>query len=155
MARNGRERQPDDLRREAADRLAAVKRTAAALEDRLRERTDQLGEAFDRTRDQVHHVDAFVRRHPYWFIGGAVGLGIALARRSGGRVDLTANDGVRYVLVERDSRPGVVRSLLGGAAALALRHGVSWLAGRLDDPHHEEGESPFSPPDRKVGRREP
>ena len=150
MARNGRERQPDDLRREAADRLAAVKRTAAALEDRLRERTDQLGDAFDRTRDQLQHVDAFVHRHRYWFIGGAIGMGIALSRRGGDRVNVTTGgcDGVRYVLVER-ARPGVVRSLVGGVAALALRQGVSWLGSRLDASHEEE--DPLLLPPRRHG----
>jgi hypothetical protein len=150
MARNGREREPDDLRREAAERLAAVKRTAAALEDRLRERTDQLGDAFDRTRDQLHQADGFVHRHRYWFIGGAVGVGLALARRGGNRLNVNASggDGVRYILVERSPRPGVVRSLLGGVAALALRQGVSWLGSQLDGSR-EEGEPLLLP----AGRR--
>ena len=154
MARNGRERQTRaDLRREAADRLAAVKRTAAALEDRLRERTEQVGDAIDRTVDQLQSFDDFVHRYRYVFIGGALGLGVALARRCARsrRPQLTANggNGVRYVLVERPHQRGVVRSLLGGVAALALRHGASWLVDRLDQPHEDEG-PPLLPPGRRV-----
>jgi len=151
MARNGRERQTrEDLRREAADRLAAVKRTAAALEDRLRERTEQVGDAIDRTVDQLQSFDDFVHRYRYVFIGGALGFGVALARR-GSRRPQTASggNGVRYVLVERPHQRGVVRSLLGGVAALALRHGASWLVDRLDQPHEDEG-PPLLPPGRRV-----
>ncbi len=149
MARNGRER--EDLRREAADRLAAVKRTAAALEDRLREGSERVGEAIDRTRDQLHSVDHFVHRYRYAFIGGAVGLGIALARRSSRRTELTSSraNGVRYVLVERPQQRGVVRSLLGGAAALALRHGASWLVDRLDQSDEDRGPL-LLPPGRRA-----
>lgn len=153
MARNGRERQTrEDLRREAADRLAAVKRTAAALEDRLRERTEQVGEAIDRTRDQVKSADQFVHRYRYAFIGGALGLGIALGRRRRPRrTELTASgsNGVRYVLVERHQQRGVVRSLLGGVAALALRHGASWLVNQLDSQEDDKGPL-LLPPHRRA-----
>lgn len=153
MARNGRERQTrEDLRREAADRLAAVKRTAHALEDRLRERTEQVGEAIDRTRDQLQSFDQFVHRYRYLFIGGALGLGVAMGRRRPRRRELGATagngNGVRYVLVERPQQRGVVRSLLGGVAALALRHGASWLVDQLHGEEEEEG--PLLLPPRRA-----
>lgn len=156
MARNGRERQTrEDLRREAADRLAAVKRTAAALEDRLRERTEQVGDAIDRTRDQIQSFDQFVHRYRYIFIGGALGLGVAMGRRRKRRPQLTATagDGVRYVLVEKPQQRGVVRSLLGGVAALALRQGASWLVDQLDSSPEEE-EGPLMLPPRRRARVE-
>lgn len=74
------EEEVDELRREAALRREAVKRTAAALEDRLRERSVQVGEVFDRTRDRLHRVDDTVTKYRYLFVGGAVGVGLALAR---------------------------------------------------------------------------
>jgi ElaB/YqjD/DUF883 family membrane-anchored ribosome-binding protein len=156
MARNGRERQTrEDLRREAADRLAAVKRTAAALEDRLRERTEQVGEAIDRTRDQLHSVDQFVHRYRYAVIGGALGLGFALGRRGRRRSKVSASNGagVRYVLVEQPRQRGVVRSMLGGVAALALRQGASWLVDQLG-PKDEEDEGPLMLPPRRRARSE-
>lgn len=141
MARNGRERReedesPDELRKEVAVRREAVKRTAAALEDRLRERTEQVGEVFDRTRDRLQEVDRAVQKYRYLFIGGAVGLGFALARRRRAR-DIqpkAAAEPARYILVERSgARPGLLRSLAGGAAALALRQGLGWLTHRLEE----------------------
>jgi hypothetical protein len=151
MARNGRERQREDLRREAADRLAAVKRTAAAIEDRLRERSEQVGEAIDRTRDQLHSVDQFVHRYRYVFIGGALGLGLVLGRRGTRRSKLGAKngEGVRYVLVQQPQR-GVVRSVLGGVTALALRKGASWLVDLLERPDEEEKEPLLLPPHRRA-----
>jgi ElaB/YqjD/DUF883 family membrane-anchored ribosome-binding protein len=154
MARNGRERQTrEDLRREAADRLAAVKRTAAALEDRLRERSDQVGDAIDRTRDQIQSLDQFVHRYRYVFIGGALGLGVVVGRRRRTRrpeLTATGGNGVRYVLVERTQQRGVVRSLLGGVAALALRQGASWLVDQLDRPQEDEEVPLLLPPRRQA-----
>ena len=149
MGRNGRERDTrDELRREAADRLAAVKRTAAALEDRLRERSEQVGEVIDRTRDQLHGVDDLVHKYRYLFIGGALGVGFAIARRGRRRTVDALEDGgderIRYVMVDRP-RQGVVRSLLGGLAALALRQGASWLTHQLT-PDDEEREQHGLPP---------
>jgi ElaB/YqjD/DUF883 family membrane-anchored ribosome-binding protein len=156
MARNGRERQTrEDLRREAANRLAAVKRTAAALEDRLRERSEQVSEAVDRTRDRLHRFDDVVHRHRYAFIGGALGLGLVLGRRRRPRrLELGAGGDTRYILVERAPRPGVVRSVLGGLAALALRHGMSWLVSRLDTDDPDDRREPYLlPNERRAERR--
>ena len=130
----------DELRREAAARREAVKRTAAALEDRLRERSEQVGEVFDRTRDRLHQVDHAVTKYRYLFVGGAVGVGFALARRR--KVAANGHDGhVRYVMVERQGgRPGLLRSLAGGLAALAMRQGMEWVTRQMhgerddDDP---------------------
>jgi len=139
---SARQQYGGDLQHEVEVRRAAVKRTAAALEDRLRERSEQLGEAFDKTRDRVQEIDRLAHRYRYALIGGAIGLGFGLARRGGsGRVAVTpagGGDGIRYLLVERPAaRPGLLRSLLGGVTALALRQGVNWLGHwleRSDDP---------------------
>jgi ElaB/YqjD/DUF883 family membrane-anchored ribosome-binding protein len=143
MGRNGQERESQhELRREAAERRASIKRTAAALEERLRERTDQIAEAFDRTRDQLEGADRLVHKYRYAFLGAAVGLGFALSRRrrAGGGAAAAASpggtNGIRYVLVER-GKPGLLRSLAGGVAALALRQGAEWLLGRMDSSDDE------------------
>jgi ElaB/YqjD/DUF883 family membrane-anchored ribosome-binding protein len=149
MPRNGREQSNEDLRREAALRRAAIKRTAQALEERLRQRTGQIAEAFDRTRDQIEGFDDLVHRHRYLFIGGAVGIGLALARRSSRRhaAPVAPSNGIRYVMMERP-RPGLLRSLAGGLFALALRQGAQWLAGRLSQSDDDEPLMlpPASPP---------
>jgi hypothetical protein len=138
MGRNGERQTSTDLRREAALRRESIKRTAAALEDRLRARTDQLADAFDRTRDKLTVLDRVVHDYRYAFLGGAIGIGFALSRRRAKRAArLALPNGTRYVLVER-ARPSVFRSLVGGAAALALRHGVEWLLRSMDESGDEE-----------------
>jgi len=146
MSRNGRERESSELRREAARRRESMKQTAMALEDRLRERTEQISDAVGRTRQQVGKVDQLVRRHPYLFLGGAIGAGLALSRSSSNRlvpID-KANGRGAYVLVER-RQSGLVRSLLGPLAAFALRQTIAWLAGYLDGPHGEESHDDDDP----------
>jgi hypothetical protein len=142
----------DELRREAAVRREAVKRTAAALEDRLRERSEQVGEVFDRTRDRLHQVDDTVTKYRYLFVGGAVGVGLALARRRrpAAAVANGQSGGVRYVMVERPtSRPGLLRSLAGGLAALALRQGMDWVAGQMDGRDDDDDDAPLLPSGRR------
>lgn len=137
MGRNGET--SSELRREAALRRESIKRTAAALEDRLRARSDQLADAFDRTRDKLTLLDRVVHDYRYAFVGGAIGIGIALGRRRANRaarMDVPA-DGMRYVLVER-ARPGLLRSLVGGLTALAARQGIEWLAQNLDQTGEDE-----------------
>lgn len=149
MGTNGHRREsPRKLRRESEERRRAIKATAAQLENRLRERTEQIGEAIDRTRNQLEVVDDLVHRYRYLFIGGALGIGFALARRGRSKPpQLPPPDGeVRYVVVDRPHQPkGLARSLAGGLAALALRHGAAWLTHRLT-PAQEGDEEPYAPP---------
>jgi hypothetical protein len=146
MGRNGRESDTRaELRREAANRLAAVKQTAAALEDRLREKTEQIHEAVDRTVTGLHQADKVVHRYRYALIGGAAALGFVVARRRANRVPAAPAGGTRYVLVAPQRQPGVVRSLMGGLAALALRQGLTWLLHRLEGSH-ESHEQRLLPP---------
>lgn len=152
MGSNGHHREnPRQLRREAEERRRAIKETAAQLESRLRERTEQIGEAIDRTRNQLEVVDDLVHRYRYLFIGGAVGIGFALTRgRRPKPPQLPPPDhGIRYVVVDKPHQPkGLVRSLAGGLAALALRHGVAWLTQRLTPP--DEDEAAYEPPPRRA-----
>lgn len=138
----------DELRRESAVRRQAVKRTVAALEDRLRERSEQVGEVFDRTRDRLHQVDHAVTKYRYLFVGSAAGLGFALARRRRRSATSNGHSGgdVRYVMVERPpgGRPGLLRSLAGGLAALALRQGMDWVTSQMDDRRDDDDDDPLS-----------
>ena len=160
--RNGHDKPVDLLRVEAAERRAAVRRTAAALEDRLRERTDQVGDAVDRARETVeqardtvanargklHGVDEFVHRYRYPILGGAVGLGLLFGIRRARRpreVD-GVEEAVRVVL-ERQ-KPTVFRSLLGAAAALAMRRGIEMLSQRFMEEQRDPYEPLLLPPGR-------
>ena len=162
--RNGHDKPADLLRREAAERRAAVRRTAAALEGRLRERSHQVSEAVDqaretveqardtvvRTRGKLHGVDTFVHRYRYPLIGGALGLGVVLGVRRGRRVrrEMTSVEEAVRVVLERQ-KPSIFRSLLGAAAALAMRRGIELLSHRLmDDEPHPSYEPLLLPPGR-------
>lgn len=153
--RNGHDKPVDLLRREAAERRAAVRRTAAALEDRLRQRTEQVGDAVDQARDTVaqargklHGVDTFVHRYRYPLIGGAVGLGLLMGVRRARRPrEVNGVEEAMRVVLERQ-RPSVFRSLLGAAAALALRRGIETLSRRLMDEPRESYEPLSLPPGR-------
>jgi ElaB/YqjD/DUF883 family membrane-anchored ribosome-binding protein len=157
--RNGHDKPAELLRREVAERRAAVRRTAAALEDRLRERGHQVSEAVDQARDTVeqardtvanargklHGVDTFVHRYRYPLIGGAVGAGLLLGvRRAARRPREREVDGVEEavrVVLERQ-RPSVFRSLFSAAAALAMRRGIEILSRRLMDEEPRESYEP-------------
>ena len=148
MARNGHK--SETLRRESADRRAAVRRTAAALEDRLRFRGHQVSEAVEqardtveRTRGKLHGVDNFVRRYRYPILGGALGLGVVLGIRRRRRPQQVASveDAVRVVL-ERQ-RPSMFRSLFGAAAALAVRQGIALLSERMGGDDSEFTREPL------------
>jgi ElaB/YqjD/DUF883 family membrane-anchored ribosome-binding protein len=151
QGKEARAQTSEELRDEAALRRAQVKRTAAALEDRLRERAEQIGQAIDRTRDKLEEVDEAAHRYRYVLIGAAVGLGFMIARRGSRQMAMTSGteDGVRYVMVQRPERPGVLRSLLGGLTALALRQGMDWVVRRLDEPEEPEGQRQLPPPGRR------
>jgi hypothetical protein len=155
--RNGHDKPATLLRREAAERRAAVRRTAAALEDRLRHRGHQVSEAVEharetveRTRGKLQGVDTFVHRYRYPLIGGAIGAGVLLgihrARRprdASGSVE----EAVRIVLARQ--KPSMFRSLLGAVAALALRRGLAVLSHQLmDDEPHPSYEPLLLPPGR-------
>jgi len=138
VARNGHHREVDLLKREAAERRAALRRTASALEERLRERTQRVTSAARRTRETWAGVDDFIHRNRYLVIGGAVGLGAMLALRGRRRRTYRArsmDQAVRFV-VERP-RTSPVRSLLGAVSALALRQGLAWLGHRLEECEDE------------------
>ena len=154
MGSSGHHREsPRKLRRESEERRRAIKETAAQLESRLRERTGQIGEAIDRTRNQLEVVDDLVHRYRYLFIGGALGIGFALTRGRRPKPPQlpAAEEGVRYVVVDKPDQPkGLMRSLAGGLAALALRHGVAWLTHRLTpQQEHEHDRAPLDPPLRR------
>ena len=162
MASNGHGKPAESLRREAAERRAAVRRTAAALEDRLRVRGHQVSEAVDHARETVEHaretvvhargklhgVDTFVHRYRYPILGGAVGLGVVLgirrARRP--REATSVEEAVRLVM-ERQ-KPSMFRSLLGAAAALAVRRGIELLSHKLMNERDESYEPLLLPPGR-------
>lgn len=161
-ANNGQDKSADSLRREAAERRAAVRRTAAVLEDRLRERGQQVGEAVDQARETVeqardtvaqargklHGVDTFVHRFRYPLIGGAVGLGLLVGVRKNRRpreVD-SVEEAVRVVLARQ--KPTFFRSLLGAVAALAMRRGMEMLSHKLMNDQRDPYEPLLLPPGR-------
>lgn len=153
--RNGHEKSGELLRREAAERRAAVRRTAAALEDRLRQRGHQVSEAVDqardtvaRTRGKLHGVDTFVHRYRYPLIGGAVGAGLLLGvRRAQKQREVTSVEEAVRVVMERQ-KPSVFRSLLGAVAALAMRRGFEMLSHRLTNDSRDPYEPLLLPPGR-------
>jgi ElaB/YqjD/DUF883 family membrane-anchored ribosome-binding protein len=156
--RNGHDKPATLLRREAAERRAAVRRTAAALEDRLRHRGHQVSEAVEQARDTVERtrgklqgVDTFVHRYRYPLIGGAIGAGVLLGVRRARRppdASASVEEAVRIVLARQ--KPSMFRSLLGAVAALALRRGLAVLSHQLmEDEPHEPYEQPLQlPPGR-------
>jgi ElaB/YqjD/DUF883 family membrane-anchored ribosome-binding protein len=156
--RNGHDKPAQLLRREAAERRAAVRRTAAALEDRLRQRGHQVSEAVDhardtveRTRDKLQGVDTFVHRYRYPLIGGAIGAGVLLGVHRARRprdASGSLEEAVRLVLAKQ--KPSMFRSLLGAVAALALRRGLAVLSHQLmdDEPPHPSYEPLMLPPGR-------
>lgn len=156
--RNGHDKPATLLRREAAERRAAVRRTAAALEDRLRHRGHQVSEAVEQARDTVERtrgklqgVDTFVHRYRYPLIGGAIGAGVLLGVRRARRppdASASVEEAVRIVLARQ--KPSMFRSLLGAVAALALRRGLAVLSQQLmEDEPHEPYEQPLQlPPGR-------
>lgn len=162
MASNGHDKPAVLLRREAAERRAAVRRTAAALEDRLRVRGHQVSEAVDHARDTVEHardtmvhargklhgVDTFVHRYRYPMIGGAVGLGVVLGvRRTRRPRQMTSVEDAVRVVLERQ-RPSVLRSLLGAVTALVIRRGIEMLSRELMNEPRESHEPLLLPPGR-------
>ena len=155
---NGHEKPAELLRREAAERRAAVRRTAAVLEDRLREGGHAVSEAVEqaretvaRTRGKLHGVDTFVHQYRYPLMGGAVAAGLVLGVRRARRPRPAANveEAVRLVLARQ--KPSLLRSLFGAVTALAVRRGIELLSHRLmDEPHepHEPHEPLLLPPGR-------
>jgi hypothetical protein len=156
VATNGHDKPAALLREEAAERRAAVRRTAAALEDKLRRRGHEVSEAVDHARETVeqaretvadargklHEVDTFVRRWRYPILGGAVGLGVVLGVRRARRPrEMTSVEDAVRVVLERQ-RPSMFRSLFGAAAALAVRRGIEVLAHRLME---DESRGSFEP----------
>ena len=155
---NGHEKPAELLRREVAERRAAVRRTAAALEDRLRERGHAVSEAVDQARETVAHargklhgVDTFVHQYRYPLIGGAIAAGLVLGVRRAGRPrESTTNveEAVRLVLARQ--KPSFLRSLFGAVTALALRRGVELLSQRLSDEPRAPHDPLMLPPGRSY-----
>jgi hypothetical protein len=102
----------------------------------------------EHARGKLHGVDTFVHRYRYPILGGAVGLGVVLgihrARRP--REATSVEEAVRVVLERR--KPSMFRSLLGAAAALAVRRGVELLSRRLMNERDESYEPLMLPPGR-------
>ena len=149
MARNGHHKQVELLRREADERRAALRRTAHALEERLKESSHRVTSAVERTRESLEGFDSFVQRHRYLIIGGAVGVGamIGLRRRSP-RVHRARDldQAVRFVVEQRRPRRSAFRSLFGTALAMAARQALAYATERFYPP--EEYEHLALPPGR-------
>jgi ElaB/YqjD/DUF883 family membrane-anchored ribosome-binding protein len=141
-----REHEAGELRRESAERREAMRRTASALQDRLREKTHRIEEAVDRTRDTLTAVDRAVRRHRHLLAGGAVGLGLYLGLRHGRRrADRDAERSpYRYARVERP-QGSVLGSALSAVAGMALRAGASWALQRLGEATEEDAAEDHEP----------
>jgi ElaB/YqjD/DUF883 family membrane-anchored ribosome-binding protein len=170
VASNGHEKSAESLKREAAVRRAALRRTASALEDKIRVKGHQVSEAVEKTRHQVSEavektrdtvertkeklegVDSFVHRHPYVLIGGSIGLGLFIGyrrQRRPVRASQSVEDAVRVVLDKR--RPSVFRSLLSGVAAMGVRYGLAVLSEKMapaGDPVGHYADPLLLPPGR-------
>lgn len=133
-----RDHQDGKLRRESAGRREALRRTASALQDRLREKTHRIEEAVDRTRDTLTAADRSVRRHRHLLAGGALGLGLYLGLRRGRRRADRDDERsrYRYAPVERP-RGSVLGSALSAAAGMALRGATSWVLQRVGEATEE------------------
>ena len=133
-----RDHQAGELRRESAERREAMRRTASALQDRLREKTHRIEEAVDRTRDTLTAADRSVRRHRHLLAGGALGLGLYLGLRRGRRQADRDDERSRrpYAPLARPQR-SVLGSALSAVAGIALRGGASWVLQRLGEGTEE------------------
>lgn len=140
----------DDLKRELEERRAAVRKTAQALEERLREKTHQVTEVIDRTREKLSGVDDFIHRHRYALMGGAVGLGAVMGLRRRARHARRAPnlDGAVRFVVEKP-RQSVLKSLFGALAALAAKEGIAYITERLEAMDNGHDHPPYLlPPGR-------
>ena len=166
MATNGHDN-GNGLKQQVEAQREVVRRTAAALEDRLREKSHEVSEAIDSARDKVHEVSekvqvvgetvqdakAFVHQHAYAVIGGSLVAGVLLglrrsASRGRGRDGHDLDHAIRYVIAERP-KTSVFKSLLGAAAALAMRQGMSYVSRKLQVEDEEPGERYPLPSDRQ------
>lgn len=164
MEQNGHDRSREALRREAVARRAALKRTAHALEDRVKEGTEKVSDAIERTRDRMSTVDAFIHRHRWALMAGASATGLVLGLRyrsrprRRARYATRARNGTEVEAVPRtvyvterphDGSRSVLRSAAGTAAAMALRHAVQYAVDRVAGGMEEEREE--APPARLPG----
>lgn len=135
------------LERRVEAQREVVRRTAAQLEDRLRDKSHEVREVIENARekvqevrekmhvvgDRMHDVTAFVQRHRYAVLGGALVAGALLGLRSGGKRSRRARgeENIRYVLAEQPKKSSLVGSLVGAAAAFAAKQGVTYVTERL------------------------
>lgn len=155
MSRNGHDGSADELKREADAHRKAIKQTASELQERIREKKEQVEEAIDRTREKMSGVDDFITRHHLALLGGAVGVGLLLGARGGGsRTGIgELPDGGRYVLVEKRQSHSILKSLFGALVALGARQGMTWLTSKLEASDEYE-ERPFLSRTRTAGLRD-
>ena len=151
MAQNGHDQSREALRREAVARRAALKRTAHALEDRVKEGTEKVGDAIERTRDRVSALDAFIHRHRWALMAGASATGLVLGLRHQSRPRRETRSATQAEAVPRtvyvtqrphDGSRSVLRSAAGTAAAMALRHAVQYAVDRFAGSGDESEQAP-------------
>jgi len=155
------------LERRVEAQREVVRRTASELEDRLRDKSHEVREVIDSARekvqevrdkmhvvgDRMHDVTAFVQRHRYAVLGGALVAGAVLGLRGGGakrarRARARGGQEVRYIMAEQPKKASLLGSLLGAGEAFAAKQGISYLTKRMQgggeaaDDHHERYQLP-------------
>jgi ElaB/YqjD/DUF883 family membrane-anchored ribosome-binding protein len=140
------------LERRVEAQREVVRRTAAELEDRLRDKTHEVREKIENARekvqdkvqevrekmhvvgDRMQDVTEFVQRHRYAVLGGALAAGAVLGMRGGRRASRAkrrAEPEIRYVMAQNEKKAGLLGSIMGAAAAFAVKQGVQMLTERL------------------------
>ena len=152
-----------------------VRRTAAELEDRLRDKTHEVREKIENARekvqdkvqevrekmhvvgDRMQDVTEFLQRHRYPILGGALVAGAVLGMRGGRRERRNRRSSepeIRYVMAQNEKKAGILGSIMGAAAAFAVKQGVEMLTERLQGGGASGREGPYAgytmPP---AGRR--
>lgn len=164
----------DALKLQVDAQREVVRRTAAELEDRLRDKTHEVREKIEHARDKVTEtvsdvkeklhvvgdkmddVTGFVQRHRYAVLGGSLAAGVVLGMRRQRRERRQAQQAIRYVVQEPAKKATLLGSLAGALFAFAAKQGVSYLTERLhggsgDDDRDDGMPGRFTLP--SAGRR--